>query len=148
MINKNKFVKLFAVVLIVAISHAVNSETLFGELAITTKLDRVYSQCLIDTAQVRKQCQQNCGAIIKMCRDQPADFLDSKNKEMLMELGKNSACKDMSANLSTYIHKIIEASNNFMSNDESTSKFQIDTKLFLHKSLENLTKQCSAKGQG
>ena len=83
-----------------------------------------------------------------MCRDQQADFLDSKNQEILTELGKNSACKDMSSSLSTHIHKIIEDSDNFMTNDENTSKFQIDTKLFLHKSLENLKKQCIPKAQG
>jgi len=129
-------------------SENVQAKTQDGELAVSTKLDRIYSQCLIETAQDRKQCQQNCGAIIKMCRDQQADFLDSKNQEILTELGKNSACKDMSSSLSTHIHKIIEDSDNFMTNDENTSKFQIDTKLFLHKSLENLKKQCIPKAQG
>ncbi|WP_442781465.1 hypothetical protein [Collimonas fungivorans] len=123
------------------------AKTQDSELAISTKLDRIYSQCLIETTQDRKQCQQNCGAIIKMCRDQQADFLDSKNQEMLTELGKNSACKDMSSSLSTHIYKIVEDSDNFMSNDESTSKFQIETKLFLHKSLENLKKQCISQRQ-
>jgi hypothetical protein len=129
-------------------SENVRAKTQDGELAISTKLDHIYSQCLVETAKDRKRCQQNCGAIIKMCRDQQADFLDSKNQEMLTELAQNSACKDMSSSLSTYIHKIIEDSNNFMSNDESTSKFQIDTKLFLHKSLEILKKQCIPKAQG
>lgn len=147
-LNSRTIVKILVRVgFFISFSENVLAKTQDSELVISTKLDRIYSQCLIETAQDRKQCQQNCGAIIEMCHDQQADFLDSANQEMLAELGKNFACKDMSSSLSMHIHKIIKDSDTFMSNDESTSKFQIETKLFLHKSLENLKKQCIPKGQ-
>ena len=143
--NKSSFSFFVSFTFLFFLVEMVQAKPLNWEPDISKKLEQVYSKCLIDTAQDRKQCQQNCGAIIKMCYDQQADFIDSKNSDLLTELEKNPACKDMSSSLSTHIHKIIEDSDNFMSNDEGTSQFQIQTKLYLYRSLVDLKKQCSIK---